>query len=170
MKPVVKRVIFLAAALLLAGTWIWRYAALNAFWNTQYEKVQYTYQSGEVVPYGTDMMSYLGPNVEGYSIRVDGFAVMDLAEFLDSISVSEESVFSVADKVAVVYATLFNEDNGDANVGITLIDFTLHGADNYAAPDWELVSAANPVLQSGSYGIQLSPGTEYQVILPFALI
>ena len=162
----VKKWLICAVLLLLAAGWSWRYVTLNAFYDGIYEDRRITYKAGEVVPFGDDREEQ-GVSADGYSIRVDGFAVMDVPEFLKSIGVSEEEVFSRPDRVAVVYATLFNE--GSQAPGITLTDFTLHGVDNYAAVDWELLSAANPVLREGSYGISLSPGKEYPIILPFAL-
>lgn len=66
------------------------------------------------------------------------------------------------------YATLFNANS--QLPGVNLIDFHLHGIDNYATVDWELVALTNPVLRdTGNYGISLSPGTEYSVVIPFDL-
>lgn len=51
---------------------------------------------------------------------------------------------------------------------LMLTDLALHGIDNYAALDWDMLVALNPVLQ-GNYGISLSPETEYQLVIPFDL-
>lgn len=162
-----KKWLICAALLLLAAGWVGRYVTMNAYYDGLCEdERRVVYPPGEIVPFGRDREE-LGVSAEGYAIRVDGFSIMDVPAFLNSIGASPEEVFSRPDKVAVVYATLFN-DGSDAP-GITLTDFTLHGVDNYAAVDWELLSAANPVLTEGSYGISLSPGTQYAVVLPFAL-
>lgn len=167
MKLTIRKWLIAGIVVLLTAGWIWRYVTLNAFYDNLYEGKRITYQAGEIVPFDDDRYE-MGVSTDGYSIRVDGFAVMELSEFLASISVPEDNVYTYPDKVAVVNATLFNEDS--VAPGIMLNNFTLHGVDNYAAIDWELVSIANPVLEgTGSYGISLSPGTEYQIVLPFAL-
>ncbi len=167
MSRVKKRVLILAVILLLAGGWIWRYTALNKFWGSLYVKVRNTYPMGEVVPIGDSGTKY-GMNAGGYSVRVDEFTILDRSEFLTQISASDEELMSLPDKVAVVYATLFNEDNQAP--GVNLAGFWLHGIDNYAVADDELVELANPVLRgTGNPGISLSPGTEYSVVIPFSL-
>lgn len=167
MKRSVRRALVICVVVLLAAGWIWRYTALNSFYAGLYEQSRCTYPPGEIVPFGDDRTE-MGVIADGYSIRLDGFEIMELSDFLSSISVPADSVYTNPDKVAVAYATLFNE--GSEAPGITLTDFTLHGVDNYANIDWELVTVSNPVLtNTGSYGISLSPGTEYEIILPFAL-
>jgi len=160
MKTKVQKPLIIFAAFVLAAGWIWRYNALNTFYNNLYEKNRMTYHIGEIVPFGDDRLE-MGISTDGYSIRLDNFAVMELSDFLASVSVSEEAVNTKPDKVAVAYATLLNEDSKAP--GIMLNDFTLHGIDNYANVDWELVRISNPILSEG-YGISLSPKTEYQII------
>lgn len=165
MKTKVQRLLIIVAAFVLVAGWIWRYNSLNTFYNSIYEKNRLTYHMGEIVPFGDDRFE-MGISTNGYSIRLDDFVIMDLTDVLASVSVAEESIYTKPDKVVVAYATLFNE-NSEAP-GIMLNDFTLHGIDNYANTDWELVQILNPILSEG-YGISLSPKTEYQIILPFAL-
>lgn len=49
-----------------------------------------------------------------------------------------------------------------------LTDLCLHGVDNYASMNGEVLTAANPVLD-GSYGIYLSQGEECSITIPFDL-
>ena len=162
-----KRILILVVVLLAAGGWTWRYIALNSFYGGLNEQTRATYSMGEVVPIGDSGTMY-GMNADGYSVRVDDFAILDLPEFLEEISASEEDLMTIPDKVAVVYVTLFRE--GGQAPGVDLTGFWLHGVDNYATADFGLVELANPVLRgTGSCGISLSPGTEYPVVIPFGL-
>lgn len=157
-----KCVLITAALFLIAGVWTWRYMSLNSFYHTLYQKVRYTYAAGDIAPLETTAAD------EGYHIRVDGFAIMDISQLCSTFSLSENDVTTSADKIAVVYATLFNANS--QSPGVSLIDFNLHGIDNYATVAWDLVALTNPVLQdTGNYGISLSPGTEYSVVIPFDL-
>jgi len=165
MKAQIHRTLIILVALLLAVGWVWRYNALNTFYNSLYENNKLTYRMGEVVPFGDDRLE-MGISTKGYSIRLDNFVIMELSDFLSMLSIPEETINTKPDKVAVAYATLFNENSKAP--GIMLNDFTLHGIDNYADVDWELVRISNPILSEG-YGISLSPKTEFQIILPFGL-
>lgn len=157
-----KCVLMTVAVLLIAGVWTWRYMSLNSFYHNLHQEARYTYSAGEIAPLEVTAMD------EGYSIRVDGFKILDVAQICSTFSLSEHDVTTTADKIAVVYATLFNTNS--QLPGVNLIDFNLHGIDNYATVDWELVSLMNPVLKdTGNYGISLSPGTEYSVVIPFEL-
>lgn len=162
-----KRLLLLTIVLLLAGGWIWRYVALNTFYGSLYETARHTYSMGEAVPIGDSGTKY-GLNAPGYSIRVDQFAILDLSEFLEQIYASEEELQTVPDRVAVVYATLFNEDSQAP--GVDLAGVWLHGIDNYAMVDLRLVELANPPLKGkGTSDLSLPQGTEHSVVLPFAL-
>lgn len=157
-----KWILMTVAVLLIAGVWTWRYVSLNSFYHNLYQKVKYTYPAGEIAPLEANNMD------GGYSIRVDGFSIMDIPQLRSAFSLSENDVTTTADKIAVVYATLYNANS--QLPGVNLIDFNLHGIDNYATVDWGLVPLINPVLKdTGNYGISLSPGTEYSVVIPFEL-
>ena len=162
-----KRILILVVVLLAAGGWIWRYTTMNAFYSSLHQEVRRTYSMGEIVPIGDSGTKY-GMNADGYSVRVDDFAILDLPEFLEEISATEEDLTTIPDKVAVASVTLFREE-GQAP-GVNLAGFWLHGVDNYAMVDYGLVELANPILRgTGSVGISLSPGTEYSVVVPFGL-
>lgn len=165
MKKKTKALIICAVLILLAGLWTWRYVTMNAYYSAQSGSSREIYESGEIIPFGADYID-VNTQANGYSIRVDKFEILNLADFLSSASIPAEQVYTNPDKVAAVYITLFNDHS--TAPGIMLTDLDLHGVDNYANIDRELLAAANPVLQ-GNYGISLSPETEYSVVLPFAL-
>lgn len=160
-----RRLVLFALAFLCVTGWFWRYHTLNSYYAAMDDSTRIVYKKGEIVPFGQDYIE-TGVTANGYSIRVDDFAIMDFDELLHSLSAAQNEVYTSPDAVALVYATLFNEES-DAE-GIMLTDFDLHGIDNYANIDWELLDLVNPILE-GSKGISLSPHTEYRIVLPFAL-
>lgn len=165
MKKKTRALVICAVLILLAALWIWRYVTMNAYYSALSGSRREVYEVGEIIPFGEDHIE-VNTQANGYSIRVDKFEILDLADFLSGAPIPAEQVHTNPDKVAVVYITLFNDHS--TAPGIMLTDLDLHGVDNYANIDWELLAAANPVLQ-GNYGISLSPETEYSVVLPFAL-
>ena len=77
-----------------------------------------------------------------------------------------EANYIPGERVALLYITLFNEDS-DAD-GVMLTDFQLRGVDTIIYMDWDLLTAANPVLGE-NYGMKLSPGTQCSIVLPHKL-
>lgn len=152
-----------AVALLLAGLWCWRYISMNAYYRSLSDQHREIFPAGEIVPFGTD---YIDKDmcVDGYSIRVDGFEIMEGKPYLDSLGITVHG--DAPGKIALVSVTLFNDDS-DAQ-GVMLTALRLHGVDQYAGMNWGLLTILNPVLK-GNYGIHLSSGTEYKLVLPFDL-
>lgn len=162
MKKRTKRLLILAAALLLAGLWVWRYVTLNAYYDSLVVgESQELYAIGEMVPFGTD---YFGnrAQAEGYFIRVDSLEIVDVEDFDPAYENPTD-----ADKLALVTITLYNEDS-DAE-GIMLNEFKLYGVDTLLHMDWDALMLANPALE-GNLGISLGKGQEVQVVLPYCLI
>lgn len=160
-----KHIIVLILALVLIAGWIWRYVTMNEYYDSLVIAEKETYQIGDVVPFGDDlgeMRTYL----KGYSLRVDKFEVQDFNTYVESINFKPDEYHTPGDRIALVYITLFNEDS-DAD-GVMLTDFQLRGVDTIIYLDWDLLTAANPVLGE-NYGIKLSPGTEYSIVLPHKL-
>lgn len=150
---------------LLTIGWFWRYSSLNRYYRSLSDKSRETYQIGEIVPFGTDFMDK-DMCVDGYSIRVNKFEIEDYDSYLASAPFTLENAATSPDKVALVYVTLLNE-NSNAE-GVMLTELKLHGIDNYSGLNWDILLAANPVLK-GNYGIRLSTGTEYDLVIPFDL-
>lgn len=97
---------------------------------------------------------------------MEHFEILNTEEYVQSLNLEADEYRSLGEKTALVYITLFNQ-NSDAQ-GVMLTDFSLRGIDNIVSMDRDLLTASNPVLQ-GNYGISLSPGTSYNLILPYTL-
>ena len=150
-------------ALLVAG-WVWRYTTMNAFYASKTSSRREIYPVGEAVPFGTDV--YAGKSrAEGYFLRVDSFEIVDREEYAEKNGLDPETM-RAGDRLALVHVTLVNK-NSEAE-GVSLTEFQLHGVDNYAGLNWDLLLTANPVLGE-NYGIRLSKGTEYALTIPYDL-
>lgn len=160
-----KHIIVLTIALLLVAGWVWRYVTMNAYFDSLVTLEKETYQIGDVVPFEDDLGEG-SANLNGYSLRVDNFEVQDFDAYVESIAFEPDEYYTPGERVALLYITLFNEDS-DAD-GVMLTDFQLRGVDTIIYLDWDLLTAANPVLGE-NYGIKLSPGTEYSIVLPYKL-
>lgn len=165
MKKAKRKLTLAMMLILLALGWSWRYNSLNSQYIGLLEEQRLVYRMGEVVPFEED---YIDQKIisDGYLVRVDSFNIVSYNDFLIEMGVLDTWMGRHPERVAVVYATLFNDDS-DAD-GVVLTDFILHGIDNYANVDYELLLLANPAL-GGNLGISLPQGMEYPVILPFGL-
>ena len=160
-----KHIIVLTIALLLVAGWAWRYVTLNAYFDSLVNTEKQKYHLGDIVPFENDLGD-MRVNLNGYSIRADSFEVQDFDDYIDSIGFVMDEHYYPGDKIALLHITLFNEDS-EAE-GIMLTEFNLSGVDATIYLDWDLLIAANPVLE-GNCGIKLSPGTECSIILPYKM-
>ena len=165
MKGMGRIVAFCLIILVLVAGWIWRYCTMNAQYKSSNNELREVYSMGEIVPFGTNY-TLQGLQADGYSLRVDSFTIVNYDGFLTEIGLDLETTNNVPEKLALVYITLFNDES--TADGVMLTDFWLHGIDNYVSVDPDVLAAINPVLATG-YGISLSPGTEYSLIIPFDL-
>lgn len=160
-----KHMALLTVALLLLAGWTFRYATMNAYYDSLTTNSKEIYSIGDIVPFENDM-GEMRVNLNGYAVKVEHFEILDTQEYIQSLG-RKANEFSIAgEKVALVYMTLSNA-NSDAE-GVMLTDFRLRGIDNIMNMDRDLLAAANPVLQ-GNYGIRLSPGTTNDLVLPYIL-
>lgn len=163
-----KRIVCLCAALaVLAILWCWRYTTLNAAFSEPAQTNRKIFSMGEVVPYGKNITMESGDIVDGYSLRVDGFAIRDYNDVVSGLPEAENLPDRPSDRLAMVSITLFND--GSSAQGVLLSDLIICGVDNYEKLDRELLTPLNPIM-AGNLGISLSSGTEYQIILPFLLM
>lgn len=165
MKITKRTLLIWITILVMVGLWYWRYTTLNEYYSGINTVTEMVYQADEIVPFENDRISD-GTVLDGYSIRVDDFEIIDIHSFCAVYGVNYDDLYSKPDQVALVYVTFFNE--ASKAEGIALTDFLLHGIDNYVSSNWELLSLLNPVLQ-GRYGIRLPENSEYQVVLPFSI-
>ncbi len=145
--------------------WVLRYTTLNLEYKTRFHFQTKTFTSGIRVPFEADYID-IDLQADGYWIEVHDFKIMDYNEYIQSASLTLGDDHTTPDKIALVYATLFNEDS--TADGIMLTELQLHGYDVNAYIDWDVLTAANPGLM-GNFGIQLTQGTKYDLILPFDL-
>lgn len=161
-----KKFLLPVVLLLLAAGWCWRYAAVNARYRQQYPpNAVEVYGIGQAVPFGDDFIDYESTG-EGYSLRADGYEVISMEEAMERWPQSRDMELVDAEKLVIVHVTLFNE-SGEG--GIILTDLDMHATSVPMFMEWNLLTAANPVLE-GNNGIILAPGTSYQLELPFSLV
>lgn len=162
-----KRYIVLVITLLLvAAGWIWRYNSLNKYYkDISADTKKVIYDIGDVVPFEDDRMEGW-KQANGYSLKVDRFEIVDSQDFIDTVGFIPADNNSPCEKIAVAYITLYNEDS-DAD-GIMLTELSMCGIDQILNLNWDLLLAANPVLE-GNMGIKLAHNSECSLILPFSL-
>ena len=160
-----KNIAVLILALLLATGWTWRYVTMNTYYDSFVTTQKETYRIGDVVRIEDDLGGWTS-SLNGYSLRVDKFEVQDFDTYVESIDFEPDEYYIPGERVALLHITLFNEDS-DAE-GVMLTDFQLRGVDTIIYLDWDLLTAANPVL-GDNYGIKLSPGTQCSIVLPHKL-
>lgn len=165
MKKAWKTGLLILAGVLLAAAWLWRYLEVNAFYRDLNNTTTEVYGIGEEVPFEDDYIEIKEP-AKGYTLRVDDFRIVDYTEFIEEQSFTLPKEYTPPEKLALVYLTLRNIDSTDP--GIALLDLGLSGIDRYALIDWDLLPLLNPVLENG-YGIALSQGTSYQVVIPYQI-
>lgn len=160
-----KKGLLILAGVLIAAVWLWRFRSVNKFYQNLNNTTVEIYGISEEVPFEDDYVEIKEP-ANGYTLRVDDFKIVDYSEFVSSqhIKLAEEGI--APEKLALIYLTLRNIDSTDP--GVMLSDLKLIGIDQYAPLDWDLLSQLNPVLETG-YGIALSQGASYQVIMPYQI-
>ena len=165
MKKRLFRFFAVAVIVILASLWTWRYITLNRYYDDLDNGSYQLYQIGEPVPFEDDGND-LYTDLNGYSIRVDGYEICDYDEFIDDRDIAIAKDENDPDKLALVYITLINE-NCEPNP-VSLLALKLRGIDTPLNMDWDLLPLANSVLE-GHTAIALNPGTEQKLVLPYGL-
>lgn len=165
MKKRTKRLLILAAALLLAGLWVWRVVSLNAYYDSIDISRKERYAIGDIVSFGQDHVG--SGTLDGYSIRVDSFEILDYEEFRATAPFEVEARSYEPEKIALVTVTVFNDSNENEEDILWLTEFGLHGIDSHGLQSWKLLLAANPMLDNQYLGIQLAKGDQCTLILPY---
>lgn len=167
MKKRTKRLLILAAALLLTGLWIWRVVTLNRFYRELDISEREMYSIGDIVPYERD---YIGKDtLEGYSLRVDSVEIRDWESYLSEGNYTLERERPRPEKLLLVTVTLFNEDNENEEDVFWLTELKCTGEDSVIHLNWDLVKVINPYLEGQYLGLQAAPGSSVQLVLPFGL-
>lgn len=166
MNKWIKRTLLITVIILLAAAWTWRYVTMNRYYDDLDNSDYQLYQSGEFVPFEDDGLD-LETDLNGYHARVDRFEVKSTTDCLSEWGVNVSADKFTAEKIALVYITLKNEDCDPNPVKLTAMLF--RGEDCTAPMQYDLLVAANPVLQ-GYTQIALNPGDECQIVLPYGLV
>lgn len=164
MKKRLRIIAVLLMVALLAAAWTWRYVTMNRYYDDLDNGDYKLYQMGDTVPYeddGTDIYT----DLNGYYIRADRFEIRDYDDYLKEAGITIDTDYP-PQKLALVSVTLGNESCEEG--GISLTELYLRGVDSVAVLDWDVVVAANPILQ-GNLGIAVEPGQTCKLILPFGL-
>ena len=158
-------ILLLVAALLLAGSWMWRYTTLNWYYESINSNTQIIYSIGENIPFGQDYIDYqLVAN--GYSVCIEHFDIIDANDLFNSVGIDPTQLESVPDRIALVSLTVMND--GSTDEGVPLEELELFGIDEWMFLEYELLDLMNPGLE-GNSGISLADGTNHHVILPYGL-
>lgn len=158
--------VFIIILLLITVGWSCRYNSLNEYYEgISSDATEIVYDIGDVVPFEDDRMGGW-KQATGYSLSVDKFEIVDSQDFINTVGFIPTDNYSPCEKVAVAYITLYNEDS-DAE-GIMLTELSMCGIDQVLNLNWDLLLAANPVLE-GNMGIKLAHNSECSLILPFSL-
>lgn len=158
--------VFIIILLLITVGWSYRYNSLNEYYEgISSDATEIVYDIGNVVPFEDDRMGGW-KQATGYSLSVDKFEIVDSQDFINTVGFIPTDNYSPCEKVAVAYITLYNEDS-DAE-GIMLTELSMCGIDQVLNLNWDLLLAANPVLE-GNMGIKLAHNSECSLILPFSL-
>lgn len=158
--------VFIIILLLITVGWSCRYNLLNEYYEgISSDATEIVYDIGDVVPFEDDRMGGW-KQATGYSLSVDKFEIVDSQDFINTVGFIPTDNYSPCEKVAVAYITLYNEDS-DAE-GIMLTELSMCGIDQVLNLNWDLLLAANPVLE-GNMGIKLAHNSECSLILPFSL-
>lgn len=166
MNKWLKRSSLIVIIILLSVAWTWRYVTMNQYYDELDNSDYRLYQSGEFVPFEDDGLD-VDTDLNGYHVRVDRFEVKSTAECLREWNVNANADNYTAEKMALVYITLKNENCDPNPVKLTAMLFR---SEDYTAPmQYDLLTAANPVLQ-GYTQIALNPGDECQIVLPYGLV
>lgn len=164
MKKTTKWILITSIAILLVAGWTWRYISLNEYWESTIpeEYSESVFCIGQTVEFGEDIFL-----PESYALCVNGLTFKRYDEFLLENQITLENEPShPPDKLALVNVTLSNIGNKEE--GINLLDFSLHGLDEYFSFNAELLAAINPILH-GNVGVILRPGETCDFILVYEI-
>ncbi len=157
MKKRYRVILALAAILVAAGLWTWRFITMNAHYHeisNEDGAEDVVYEIGDTIEYGP-----------AFSLRVDDFEIVenrDLKADPELISKLTEG-----DKVGCVYITVYKNDDSDTPLSVT--DFTIHGTDFRGSTYWDLLFDMNPGLPKNVSRVLMEKGESHSFVLPFPL-
>lgn len=155
----------LTCVLLTVLAWITKFCSINDYYKSYSNNTSRQYSLHEWVEFGQDYLDY-SVSANGYRVRANSCKIINGDEFAKLIDYSFEDEQSCPEKLAIVTISLVN--NNSTTEGVMLSELSLHGCDSIAYLNWDLLCAANPILEN-NLGIQTPPNTECTIVLPFVL-
>ena len=159
-----KHVFLIVIVCVLAIAWTIRYVSLNMYWRSVLpgKDKMVTYNVGEEVPFGDNLM--VSPNIyaRGASITVNKVQILDYATYMEDNQIEQRRTPNRKAKSVVVLDVTF-ENKGDP-VAINIMDYYLHGVDQYFTADLDIMEAMNP-----NVIIELQAGEECKAILAYPI-
>lgn len=175
MRRQIKCGIAVAAAVLLAAAWVWRYTALNRLFAENYLPYPVEYAMGEEVEYGGNRI-FFKYSSEGYSITVQEREILSFDEYAGKYGfppTAYEERFGAGttpDAVVEVTAVIKNIDDTSGEGCVPLPEFMLHGGVWSFGIDNTLFMNSNPNWDPSIAYLSLEPGDEVTVVLPFSVV
>lgn len=142
------------------------------------ETVTEIYPMGEMVPFEDDFFNRTEEIRDHYSVRVDSAVVMPAEEYVKAQGLTMEEVWPdgvIATDILAVEVTIqnSNDKNADPKEDTQFFDmFNVHivsQGDTYQL-DNELLWKMYPKLDQSTFGFRIAPGTEYTMVLPYAVL
>lgn len=142
------------------------------------ETVTKIYPMGEMVPFEDDFFNRSEEIRDHYSVRVNSAVVMPAEEYVKTQGLTMEEVWPdgvIATDILAVEVTIqnSNDKNADPEEDTQYFDmFNVHimsQGDTYQL-DNELLWKMYPKLDQSTFGFRIAPGTEYTMVLPYAVL
>lgn len=160
--------IFLFISISLCGIlYIFHCVQLNSYYQKRDTVRDEIYYIGQEIPLGENNIGG-SMQANGYSVRVNGLKIVDAKDYIENNNISQEGRgSSLSERLALVPVTVRNVNSNDTGVPVLL--FELYGIDFYAVVDFELFYSLNPDVESATWGIFVSQGSEQEILIPFRL-
>lgn len=142
------------------------------------ETVTKIYPMGEMVPFEDDFFNRTEEIRDHYSVCVNSAVVMPAEEYVKAQGLTMEEVWPdgvIATDILAVEVTIqnSNDKNADPKEDTQFFDmFNVHivsQGDTYQL-DNELLWKMYPKLDQSTFGFRIAPGTEYTMVLPYAVL
>lgn len=142
------------------------------------ETVTEIYPMGEMVPFEDGFFNRTEEIRDHYSVCVNSAVVMPAEEYVKAQGLTMEEVWPdgvIATDILAVEVTIqnSNDKNADPKEDTQFFDmFNVHivsQGDTYQL-DNELLWKMYPKLDQSTFGFRIAPGTEYTMVLPYAVL
>lgn len=160
-----KRIFLIVVVCALAIAWTIRYVSLNKYWRAVLpgECKIVIFNIGEEVPFENNIM--VSPNIyaKGASITVNNVQILDYQSFIEDNQIGQNRTPNRNAKLVVVLDVTF-ENKGEDDVTINVMDYYLHGIDQYFTVDANIMEMINP-----NVIIELQTGVKFEAVLIYPI-